>query len=315
MAETWAVVLAGGDGSRLRAITTNPEGLVIPKQYCSLDQSPCLLQAALIRARSVALPSHICAVVAAQHRQWWTSALAELNESNIFVQPQNRGTAFGILLALLTLEMRNAGATLILLPADHYFRDEAVVTRVLRVAGNLAGANTASTYLMGADPDNADPELGYILPSDKVADKPALITGFKEKPTPEHAQELIRLGALWTLFILVCSVGGLLELFAEDHSDVVRGMREALKRNSSGHLDAVDEFYERIEPIDFSRDILEVQADRLQVIRVPHCGWTDLGTPQRVEATIRNIGVGTGLARGRRVRSAPLFLDLGAHYL
>ena len=314
MADTWAVILAGGEGSRLGKITTNREGQVIPKQYCSLERSSCLLQDAVARAGSVALPSHICTVVAAQHRRWWTSALSALNESNVFVQPQNRGTALGILLAVLTLEMRNPAATIVLLPADHYFRDEDAITRGLRVAGNLASANGASTYLIGAEPASADPELGYILPAERVVEKPALITGFKEKPNAEHARELIALGALWNLFIVAGSVSALLALFMEEHSDAVRAMREALKQRVDGQRDAIEKLYEEIAPIDFSGDILEVHANRLHVLRVPHCGWTDLGTPQRVEATIRSMGGGTELARRRRTRNVPLFFDLGAHY-
>ncbi len=312
MADTWAVVLAGGDGSRLSKLTTNPDGLVIPKQYCSLERSSCLLQDALSRASTVALPSHICTVVAAQHRQWWTFAAAGLNQSNVFVQPRNKGTGFGILLALLTLEMRNPGATLVLLPADHYFREEEPITRVLRIAANIASEDTGSTFLLGAEPDHFDAELGYILPTDKVTGKPAFITGFKEKPSPEHAQELMGLGALWNLFILVGSVSGLLGLFAEDHSNVVARMREAVRQHAAGRRDALDVFYESIELIDFSADILEVQANRLQVIRVPHCGWTDLGTPERVEATIRSM-MAQGAGR-RQARVTPLFFDLGVHF-
>jgi mannose-1-phosphate guanylyltransferase len=43
----WAVVLAGGDGSRLREITTTAVGEVIPKQFCSLQKKTCLLENAL----------------------------------------------------------------------------------------------------------------------------------------------------------------------------------------------------------------------------------------------------------------------------
>jgi mannose-1-phosphate guanylyltransferase len=260
------------------------------------------------------MPSHICTVVAAQHRQWWTSAVTGLNEAGVFVQPQDKGTAFGILLALLTLEMRNPEAILILLPADHYFRDEESITRVLRAAVNLAGANTSSTYLLGTDPGSADPELGYILPAEGIVDKPAPIAGFTEKPKKEFAKELISLGALWNLFILVGSVNGLLQLFSEEYADTVSEMREVLRRNAAGHTEPLPKFYERIEPIDFSRAILEVQANRLQVIRVPHCGWTDLGTPRRVEATVRSIATRAGVRREGSARSVPLFFDLGTRY-
>jgi mannose-1-phosphate guanylyltransferase len=311
LTRTWAVVLAGGEGTRLRRMTTNPQGVVVPKQYCSIGRSSCLLQDALMRARGVAVASRVGTVVAAQHRPWWTSALDDVHESNVFVQPHNKGTALGILLTLLTLEMRDPQATLILLPADHYFRDEEPVTRALRIAGNLACANSSSIYLLGADPESADTELGYILPQHRIGDSPGPIAGFTEKPSQDFAQELITLGALWNLFILGGSVNALLQLFMQAHSDTVSEMREALKTSAAGHTQSLHQFYERILPLDFCRDILELQADRLHVIRVPHCGWTDLGTPKRVEATLRSIG-----GRQRRERSAggARFFDLASQY-
>jgi mannose-1-phosphate guanylyltransferase len=308
--ETWAVVLAGGEGSRLRALTTTREGQTIPKQYCSLRRPSCLLQDALERARTAAMSSHVCAVVAAQHRRWWTAALSGLPQANVFVQPEDKGTAYGMLLALLKLEEINPRAPVTFLPADHYFRDEAIITRLLRVAGNLASVNTDATYVLGVEPDAPDPELGYILPASPVGERPVGISGFTEKPSPEYAKDLISLGAVWNLFVFVGTVRALLALFEEDHAEAVRRMREAL-RQSSGRQDALDAFYQTAAPLDFSHDVLEVQATRLQVLRLPHCGWTDLGSAQRVEAALRSM---TTLADARldAATSPPLFLDLCA---
>jgi mannose-1-phosphate guanylyltransferase len=33
---TWAIVLAAGEGSRLHSLTTTESGIAIPKQFCSL---------------------------------------------------------------------------------------------------------------------------------------------------------------------------------------------------------------------------------------------------------------------------------------
>jgi len=308
-AETWAVVLAGGDGSRLRALTTTREGLTVPKQYCSLGRSTCLLQEALVRAEAVALPSHICAVVAAQHRRWWEAAAAGVKSSNLFVQPQNKGTAHGILLALLLLERINPDAQVTLLPADHHFRDETTISRLLRVAVNLANADPAATYLLGAEPDAPDGELGYILPAERVRDKAASITGFAEKPDPDYARELISLGALWNLFILIGTVHSLLDLYAEKHARSVTDMRKALADQAAHDTHALTHLYDRLAPVDFSHDILEIQATRLKVLRVPNCGWTDLGTPQRVDTTLRNM---VTLGQREPRSGSPLFFDLYA---
>jgi mannose-1-phosphate guanylyltransferase len=310
MANAFAVVLAGGDGERLRSLTTTREGLVVPKQYCSLGRADCLLQDAVARARALVTATHVCSVVAAQHRRWWRPALANVNDANVFVQPQNRGTGLGILLALLRLRRVNPAAVVTLLPADHYFRDEALVIRALRAAANLATEHAASIYVLGTDPEAPDQELGYILPAERVRGTAVDVVGFAEKPSLAYARELMGLGALWNLFILVGSVGALLELFAESYARPLELMQAALDEEAAGEAGALAALYATLAPIDFSRDVLELQANRLQVMRVPNCGWTDLGTPQRVEATVRRLVARTPAAPRPVHAPAPMFFDL-----
>jgi mannose-1-phosphate guanylyltransferase len=95
---SWAIVLAGGEGSRLQSLTTDDSGDPVPKQFCSLRGGQTLLAETLQRAASVVEPNHICVIVAAQHRRWWEPMLSEMTKSNIIVQPSNRGTGNGVLL-------------------------------------------------------------------------------------------------------------------------------------------------------------------------------------------------------------------------
>src|SRR5215203_1225480 len=59
---TWALVLAGGEGSRLRSLTTRPCGTSVPKQFCSLRGGQTLLEDALRRAASITAPERICTI-------------------------------------------------------------------------------------------------------------------------------------------------------------------------------------------------------------------------------------------------------------
>ena len=95
----WALVLAAGDGSRLRALTTKPCGTAVPKQFCSLHGGRSLVEDAVGRATGLVPSERICAIVAEQHRQWWSEMhfLDRLPTGNVIVQPRNRGTAIGIL--------------------------------------------------------------------------------------------------------------------------------------------------------------------------------------------------------------------------
>ena len=48
-------------------------------------------------------------------------------------------------------------------------------------------------------------------------------------------------------------------------------------------------WYADLPQIDFSRDVLEVCSSSLRLVRVPACGWSDLGTPKRVAQTLRRL--------------------------
>ena len=51
----WALVLAGGNGERLRALTTAPCGTPVPKQYCSLQGKRLLIEDAIKRGMRIAI--------------------------------------------------------------------------------------------------------------------------------------------------------------------------------------------------------------------------------------------------------------------
>ena len=279
---TWALVLAGGEGSRLQGLTRNVHGVVVPKQFCSLTGGPSLLQEALQRAATVAPMQHVCTVVAAQHRHWWTAMLGYLPRDNVIVQPHNRGTAHGILLPLLRISERDPDATLLMLPADHYLRTEDVMIDALREAVRLAHADPESLYLLGIEPDEGDPELGYILPASRARDRSSRVLRFIEKPSPQRADQLVANGALWNSFIMAASVRTLLRLFDGTFDSAISSMR---------HLDPaeMDIAYQHLRSVDFSRDVLQGNEGLLQVLPVPQCGWTDLGTPRRVDLTLERL--------------------------
>jgi mannose-1-phosphate guanylyltransferase len=279
---TWALVLAGGEGSRLQALTKNLQGVVVPKQFCSLQGGPSLLQEALQRAAAVAPLHQVCTVVAAQHRRWWKEMLSYLPDDNIIVQPKNRGTAHGILLPLLRIAERDPDAIVVMLPADHYLRDEDVMLESLRAAAALAHDNRGFTYLLGIEPDMVDTELGYVLPASRSRNRPCGVLRFVEKPTAMRAKSLVDQGALWNAFIMAGSVQALLRLFGSSFTSTI-----AVMRGFEGV--SIENVYERLGSVDFSRDVLQGNESVLQVLAVPHCGWTDLGTPQRIGMTLERL--------------------------
>jgi len=116
----WAILLAAGDGLRVRSFTTDARGASIPKQYCAFDGRHSMLRWAVNRAARLVPKRQIVAVVARQHQRLWQRELSDLAPENLLVQPQNKGTAAGLLLPLLDILRRDPQATILVLPSDHF---------------------------------------------------------------------------------------------------------------------------------------------------------------------------------------------------
>jgi mannose-1-phosphate guanylyltransferase len=289
---TWAVVLAAGDGTRLARLTTDEHGNSVPKQFCSLDGGHSLLQEALQRARHVAPRERVCTIVAAHHRRYWQSALWATPRANVIVQPRNCGTANGILLATLKILERDPLARIVFLPADHYVRDEAALATSLRDVATELTRNPQELLLVGIEPEEADPELGYIVP-EQGAPREALRTvdRFVEKPESTLARSLLRQGALWNSFIFAAHGPALLGMIRDAFPENVERMETAIARDArlGSRSIALEEAYEDLEAVDFSRGVMQNVAHRLLVLTAPACGWSDLGTPQRVAETLKRF--------------------------
>lgn len=143
--------------------------------------------------------------------------------------------------------------------------------------------------LLGLEPEEADPELGYILPGESDGQGALAVARFIEKPSTAQARELIRSGGLWNAFIVVSTAQALLGMFRRRIPETVESMHVAIQHDlrAGGSGTAVAELYQRLPVVDFSREIVPSQESGLRVVPVPPCGWSDLGTPERVGDVLR----------------------------
>ena len=278
--EPWAIVLAGGDGTRLGTLTRDRTGNVVPKQFCSLTGGASLLEQTVARANAVVSPERITTVVCAHHAHHWTSSLHMLDARGIVVQPANRGTALGILLPLLRIIERDPDACIVILPSDHYVHDEAVLEDAMRTALTEVRRNAIGVALLGIEAEHADPELGYIVPGCEPRGRFETVRRFVEKPPAEEAGRLCREGAVWNSFIVVCRARSLLDLYMACHRTSVETLR------AIACSPALAQRFSELPSIDFSRDVVTGQETQVALVRMPPCGWNDLGTPERVARTL-----------------------------
>jgi mannose-1-phosphate guanylyltransferase len=281
MRQPWAIVLAGGEGSRVRGLTCDAGGSSVPKQFWRFEDEPSLLERTLRRAQCLTPLDRVVPVVAEHHRRWWRPQLRHLPAGNVVVQSVNRGTATGLLAPLLQLFWREFDALVMILPSDHHARDERPLEDTLHRAIQATSNWPGSVMLLGIEPDAPDPDYGWVLPGPGRGAVP--ITRFVEKPPVATAADLMRRGALWNSFMLVATARALLGLYEAAQPELLAASADYLRAH--GWQPERLPGLERTLPFrDFSRDILEHVPERLRVLRVPPCGWTHLGTPARLAA-------------------------------
>jgi len=280
----WAVILAAGEGERVRGLTRDRWGHAAPKQYASIDGSTTLLGITVERAKKLSPLERIVPIVAEQHQRWWATELAEIPPENVIVQPENRGTAAGILLPLLWITERDPDALLVILPSDHGVASEDTLhTAIMNALLGTASAR-AGLVLLGVTPERPEPGYGWILPRPGERDGLHPIATFREKPDAAAAASLLGRGALLNSFILIADGRFLLNLFETDLPQLWQPLHPVFdegwdrpERNRD-----LSRLYRSIPVLDFSKDLLERSAEKLWVYPVPACGWLDLGTPDRL---------------------------------
>jgi mannose-1-phosphate guanylyltransferase len=285
--DSWAVLLAGGEGSRLQSLTRQIAGDSRPKQFCRIFGAKSLLGQTLERIDPLFRSDRTMFVVTKTHEQFYREDLRRTDDSRILAQPQNRGTGVAIAAALLRILQRDANAVAAFFPCDHYYADDDAFATTIRSAIAFAGEHPASLILLGAEADSPEVEYGWIEPGVAIPGAwPAQLSEvnrFWEKPSLPKAQDLLRRGCLWNTFVTIGRADTFLELLIAEIPDVVLRIAAALPDND------LDSAYREIRAADFSRDVLAPQPHRLLVVRDAASGWADLGNPARViDTLIRN---------------------------
>lgn len=281
----WGVILAGGDGVRLRGLTRLIWGDDRPKQFCPLLGEYTLLEEARRRAEQTIYADQILFSVTRAHQDYYLRDLGSRSSQRI-VQPCNKGTAPAILLSLFRIAQMDRDAVVAILPSDHYFSDESVFTAVLESAFEIAEALPKSVVLLGAEPKRPAVEYGWIEVGGTVRASCTgvfRVRGFQEKPPLPIAKQLLRSGALWNTFVMVGHVNAFLEMAAASVPDLLQALRsEHMVLGPKAETRITDSLYDPIAPTDFSRAILSPAARRLLTLRLSGVEWDDLGDPNRV---------------------------------
>jgi mannose-1-phosphate guanylyltransferase len=286
-----ALLLAGGDGTRLQELTAQLTGVPIPKQYCPLIRGRSLLELALFRTRLFTPIDNTRVIINRNHRRWAREQLQALPENNIYIQPENRDTGPGMIFALMQMEQTSPNAIVAVFPTDHFIDDEkAFIAHVLR-ATCLVNQFPQKIAVLGVTPNHPETGYGYIIPGRPLPTsltpwRVSHVNAFKEKPNSMMAREFISQGGLWNTFVLVFQVKRVLELLR----DMAPKDSQRLFELQDYSVDA-PAVYRDIGPWNFSSQILARIPEELIVLEAPDIHWSDWGTRESIERTCKHLNL------------------------
>jgi mannose-1-phosphate guanylyltransferase len=289
----WGVVLAGGDGTRLKSLTRLMSGDERPKQFCRVIDDMTLLDRT-IKRMSISIPKENMAIsLTHAHEAYYDYLNKIIPLRQMVVQPANLGTAPAILYSLLRVESMDRNASVAFFPSDHYLSDDEVFMAQVMSAFDRVVIEPDKIVLLGVLPDYPESGYGWIEPVLHSTDKQAqLFSGVKkfwEKPDYRTASELMKKGCLWNSFVMVghvCTFLNIIKRTLPGIYDYFLSVRPFI--GTPDERKAFESVYEKITPINFSHTVLEESAGNLLVLEVKNVEWSDLGEPRRVLSLLKN---------------------------
>jgi mannose-1-phosphate guanylyltransferase len=307
--DRWAIILAGGDGTRLRPLTRVIAGDERPKQFCALLGSETLLDQTRGRVALAVPAAQTLFVLTRTHEPFYDPLLGDVPKGRLVVQPRNAGTAPAILYSLLRLSKAAPTSSAAFFPSDHYFSDDAAFMSHVETAFEATRDRDDMVVLLGITPDGPEADYGWIEPASpglaENADRLWWVRRFWEKPTPEFARGLLERGCLWNSFVMVGRVSAFLKMIGHAAPELTERFNPIVPAlNTSEEERLVKELYSPLVDVNFSQQVLAARPRSLAVLRVGGLTWSDLGRPQRVLSMMTDAGLSPRAQRTRVLAAA-----------
>ncbi len=291
----WSLVLAGGQGVRLRPLVRRLLGSDKPKQYCSFLGTRSMFQHTLDRSDRIIDPGQRVIVIAREHSDEALMQLGSRVKGKLILQPANCGTAAGVFLGVATVRALDPDATVLIFPCDHFAYPE---ERFVQIAYNMtciAQSMKQWVILLGAFPDRPEPEYGWIQPGAHLGlfdgCRVRLIRTFLEKPGMAACKAAMESGAVWNTMVTAARVETLWKLGLRCVPEVMRLFEvysESIGKEREVHV--LEDIYQMMPMRDFSTHLLQECPRHILLMELKDVLWSDWGDPGRIGATLRLFG-------------------------
>ena len=271
--DLWAVILAGGIGSRFWPLSSSTR----PKQVLALVSERPLIAEAVARLEPLVPPERILVVTSRDIAGQIHAAIPTIPEKNLLLEPKPLGTAASLAWAAGEVRHRAGPESVFAcLHADLAVAFDEAFRHVLRQATRVAASEDALVAI-GVHSTRAETGFGYLVPglplrSDlPLADGGAChVVAFEEKPARPRAEALVREGALWNSGIFVWRTRVILDALAQHCVEIVNSLPAVQTRE-------YDTFVGEVRSVSIERGLLERCSGNL-VVLPGDFGWDDVGT-------------------------------------
>jgi mannose-1-phosphate guanylyltransferase len=209
----------------------------------------------------------------------------------LLVQPANKDTGAGLLLPLLWVAQRQPGATVIVLPADHFIWEEGRFIVHATNAIRAAQWFPDRLVILGAEADGPEQSYGWVAPGApcEIGSTVELnrVRRFWEKPDRAAAARHFLNGYLWNTFILA----GQVEAFVRSARAAMPQVLESLTKaaaflDTQYESDVLAAAYGSVRSVNFSKSVLAGRPEDLLVLAARNMYWSDWGSPDRILRTL-----------------------------
>jgi mannose-1-phosphate guanylyltransferase len=293
-----AIILAGGDGTRLASLTHKITGRDTPKQFCPLIGGATLFEQTRRRVSLVIPADQTLILLSEPQERFYKPLTYDTAERNLIIQPRNRGTAAAILYALFRLIRQGRTGTVVLFPCDHYVSNDQRFMVHVKAASSVVAEFPERLLLLGIPADKPESQYGWIEPAqpldfDLMNIGPAFRIGrFWEKPSSDVAESLWKKGFFWNSFVMVGRIAAFLDLFARALPQLYISFAQLFSLfGTSCERETIVQLYDNIPSVSFSDKVLTEFSTECLVLPVRNVLWSDLGEPSRVVSIIAQLGL------------------------
>lgn len=273
---TYAVILAGGGGTRLWPKSRNKT----PKQFLKLFGSHTMMQMSAERIAKLVPWERIIVVTNELYKKEVIEQLPQVPVANVIAEPAKKDTALAMLVGTLYAQSLDPDAVVINCASDHVVADDQEFIRVMRAASQVA-SETKVLVTVGITPTRPATGFGYIRIEEDLKKLDTGLTLFKvasfsEKPKEATARAYIATGKyFWNANMYVWKATTLVDAFKTHMEKTYEATKKLSNMSSSEFHKALPAIYEQADAISIDYAISE-KANNLVLIPGDF-GWDDVG--------------------------------------